>query len=197
MSTTHTQSKTEEEQGETEDLREKIAELEARIDDAVYLAKRSQQEASDLREELEKKDQRIDELESEVEALRDRDKLLQHVHKKSASSVDERAAILIRKLNNEAIAKQEDGREGTASFTISDARTALRRDNIDVQREKLYYTFEKAEDLVDNEDVLDYKKEPRTAEKNSRLRLDLEAGDLPAMVGGFQINPSDETEEGR
>lgn len=169
-----------------EDLEEKVKDLEARLEDAIHLAKHSRDRVNDLEEELREKEHRIDELEDLVESLQDRDRLMKRVHQNAADKPTERAVHLIQKLNNEAITNEQAGRSPTASMTIREALKELQRDGLDVRRDTLYYTFERADELVED-DVLQYKKEDRSSEKKSRLVADLTNGEMPSMVAGFEI----------
>lgn len=179
----------------SEDLEEKVKDLEARLEDAVFLAKRAGDRVDDLEEELHEKDQRIHELEQAVESLQDSDRLMQKVHRNAADKPTERAVLLIKKLNNEAVTNEQAGRSPKSSMTIREALTELNRDGVDVRRDALYYTFEQADDLIDS-DVVRYKTEDRSSDKKSRLIADLEKGEMPSTIAGFEIRTPSYAERG-
>jgi hypothetical protein len=51
----------------------------------------------------------------------------------------------------------------------------------------MYSTFEKAEGLVGDRDVLWYRNEPRHSDKNSRLIIDIREGDVPSVAEGHEL----------
>jgi hypothetical protein len=177
----------------SEDLEETVKDLEARLDDAVFLAKRAEERVDDLEEELYEKDERIRDLEETIESLQDRDRLMKHVHQNAADTPTKRAVSLIQTLNNEAVTNGQAGPAKTASVTAREAKKCL---GGDVNRSLIYPTFEKAENLVDNDAVLEYRKEDRSSPKKSRLILDLEAGQLPSEIAGFEIRTPTYEQEG-
>ncbi|WP_226041592.1 hypothetical protein [Natrinema sp. DC36] len=179
----------------SEDLEERVKDLEARVEDAVFLADRAEDRVDELEEELYEKDERIRDLEQTVESLQDADRLMQKVHRNAADKPTERAVLLIKKLNNEAVTNEQAGRNPTASMTIREALKQLNRDGVDVRRDTLYYTFKRADELVEG-DVLRYKKEDRSSEKKSRLIADLEMGEMPSTVAGFEIRTPSYVERG-
>jgi len=163
---------------------DQLAELDRRCNDAVQVAKRAMARVSELESELEERDQRIYELQQAVETLQDGDRLMQEVHQNAASVATKRAIKIIRTLNNEAITNGQSGRKKSSTINIKEAKKVV---GGKVDRTTFYDTFDLAQDLVDNSDVLEYKTPPRSSKKNHRLVLDLDAGDLPASIEGFPI----------
>jgi len=153
------------------------------IQGALQMAQRSLQRIDEL--EL-----RVEELARRVEANEQRTSVHDRVQRASALKPAERAVVLIQTLYNNALAKEKrssaDGMP-TASMDVNSAVDCL---GGSVDRTLMYGetgVFKKAVDLVGDENVLYYQKEPRGAKKNSRLILDLEAGELPDKIEGFEI----------
>ncbi|EMA29387.1 hypothetical protein [Halobiforma nitratireducens] len=168
----------------SEDLEGKVKDLEASIDDARFLIDHLGDRVDELEEELTEKDQRIRELKQTVESLEDRDRLMQEVHRNAADTPTKRAVRLIQTLNNEAVTNGQAGQEEHATMT---AREAMKCLGGDVSRPTIYPTFDRAVELVGDDDVLEYRKEDRSSPKKSRLILDLEVGDLPSTIAGYDI----------
>lgn len=122
------------------------------------------------------------ELKGEVATLRDRTDLFDRVRRASALKPDERAAVMIQTLYNEAEAS-----DGRATMDVGEGVKTL---GGEVDRTLMYGengAFERAVDLVDDEEVLWYKEESRSSQKNSRLIIDLNAGPLPETANGFDL----------
>lgn len=161
------------------------------VDDFERMMRRIENELDELKEQVNSQQDRIDDLEVENERLRERWKrteertdLLQHVKQSSALAPEERAAILIQTLHNKAVASEQRGEPAQSELDANQGVSAL---GGSIDRTLMYSTFEKAVELVGDEAVLQYKKEDRGAAKNSRLLLNLEAGELPATVAGHEI----------
>lgn len=172
---------------------QRIEQLEARIDEAHERLDvqregyaKALQRIDDLTDELAARDERIDELESHLEAVSERTNLLQYIRQASSLAPEERAAVLIQTLHNEATRRGQKNNDESASASI-DKDGAMKALGGTVERGNIYYTFEKAEQLVGNDDVCWYQKEPRSSEQNSRLVLSLENGGLPDEVAGHAI----------
>lgn len=189
--TQHTQS-----DGEhtVEDLAERVEELETEATDAKNLARRTQQKLNDVRKREKERERRIDDLEAELEAtkqevseLRDRTGLLETVKSGASMKIDERAAVLIQTLYNKAWKrKQKDANTNpTASMDYNAAEAAL---GGSVARSTILRTFDKAEQLVGDDDVVEKVSEDRSSKKNTRLLLDLSGGDVPATIAGQRIS---------
>lgn len=161
---------------------DRLVALENRLDAYERRLKQAEEELQEKDRVIAAKDERIDELDARVEALEDRTDLLDRVEKASALKPEERAAVLIQTLY--AKAQRNDGK---ASIDASGAVDAL---GGEVSRTLMYGesgVFQRAVDLVGDEDVLWYKKENRASNRNSRLLLDLDEGDLPDAVAGREI----------
>jgi TolA-binding protein len=151
-------------EGEVEDLQEDL-------DDERQERQRLEEENEELRQKLQEVDQRTD--------------LLRMVKQKDTQEPAERQAVLIQTLINEARRKADRGESAKASLTPKEGRAALGNSN---HRSLIYQDFTDAVDAVGDEEVLKYKPESRGQGKDSRLRLNLEAGDLPDEIGGYAID---------
>jgi len=192
-----THTNTEHDAGDEQDESRDAALSEA--EKAVEMAKDAQQQLVDVRQELHQKDQRIDELEGQLEdaqqelsQLRDRTGLLETVKSGSSMQIDERAAVLIQTLYNEAWKKQQSSAntKPRASMDYKAAKSAL---GGCVGRSAIYRTMEKAEALVGNDDLVGFVEESRGSKKNTRLRLNLEGGEVPETVAGQRVTTPEVT----
>ena len=157
---------------------------------ALQWARQALDLANDNREAGEERDEtiaaltaRVADLERDLEQYRDREQMLQEVTRNAADTPTERAVKLIETLHNEAIVNRQAGRAPAAEMDAREARLVL---GGAVNRTLMYHTFERAVSLADTP-ALDYKKEDRSSDQNSRLRLNLANGDLPTEIGGHEI----------
>lgn len=125
-----------------------------------------------------------DRLQQRVTELEERTELQRHVRDASSLRVDERAAVCIQTLVNQARRRERSGDAPAAAMDYRGADDALGGGLDDRQ---LYNAIERAAELVDG-DVVRFKKEPRSSQKNSRLVVDLDQGSLPDAVAGREIN---------
>ena len=168
------------------ELAEQVHALQSEVRDANQSARTAKTRLLEVREELNGKDCRIDELEERVEQqaqtieqLRNRTGLLENVKEGGSLPIEKRAAILIQVLHNNAT-----DNEGKAALDYKAAEAAL---GGSVNRSNIYRTMDKAEDLVDNSDLVWKVKEDKSSQKNTRLVMDLSAGDVPTTVAGKEI----------
>jgi hypothetical protein len=160
----------------------KIKDLEARLEGLSRRIEVQEEQTEHLEAELQKRDERIDDLESRLATTENRTDMLDAVEQAAALKPDERAAVLVQTLYNEAA-----NSDGEASIDAGQAVKAL---GGSVDRTLMYGesgVFQKAVDAVDDEDVLELKTEDRSSKKNTRLRLDLTEGTLPEAVSGIEI----------
>jgi DNA repair exonuclease SbcCD ATPase subunit len=167
-----------------DDVDARLAALEEDFDALATQALSAMQRVTELEAALEERDERIAELEADLEQLRERTDMLQQVRQNANRGPDERAAILIQTLYNEAHAHKDAGLDPRATM---DKDAAIKALGGGIQRQKIYPTFRKAEALVDDTDVLEYVQVPRSAAENNHLELDLREGDVPAVVAGHSI----------
>lgn len=178
---------------EIADLVERVEEAESRASDAMQNAIEARDMVGQLRAELADANDRIDELEVENKRLRERTELLQRVRKASALKPEERAAVLIQTLYNDARAHEDDGLAPKAKLTTKQSKTAL---GGGVSRSIAWQAMQKAVELVDEEgsnQPLSYVKKSRSATENSHLLLDLRDGDVPEVVAGVDITATEST----
>lgn len=153
------------------DLEDETSELRGELDEERAARQRLEEENEELRKKLQEVDQRTD--------------LLRLVKQENAQEPAKRAAVLIQNLINQAQRKRERDESAKASLTAEEGRAALGNSN---ERTVIYDDFKKAVKAVGDEDVLWYQQESRGSEKKSRLRLNLEAGDLPDEIGGYALD---------
>lgn len=201
MSIESTQTAATEDQDELtiEELAQEVQEAKSEANSAKNLAKQAQQKLIDVRERELEKDQRITELEeqlddaqSEIKSLRDRTGLLQTVKNGSSMKIDERAAVLIQTLYNEAWKKKQSSANNAKPKASMDYNAASGALGGSPDRSAIYRAMDKAEELVENEELCRKVEEDRGSDKNTRLVLNLEAGDVPTVIGGQTIiNPAE------
>lgn len=165
----------------TVDVEELVARLEAhsnRFDNLEQELADAREERDDLREEVTELREENRELREEIERLDARTDLLQLVDDSDDLDGEQRSTALIQHLRRAAERQRERGRDAKASVTREEAEEALHYPDVD--RTTIYSDMERAERLVGNKDVLRYESSTGGA---SRLKLNLEAGDLPAGVG--------------
>jgi len=168
-------------------LRERVEELEAAVerlsnefDVAIQVARNASDEADELAEELAHERQRRKELESELEKITDDRELLNTVRRNAAGDRSAQAAICIQSLTRQA-------RRNAKNRASMDAEGCLDTLQGNIDRTNTYDVFERAEELVENTEVVWYQKEDRSSKKNSRLIVNLDGGDLPAQVAGVDL----------
>jgi len=132
-----------------------------------------------LEGELQNRDARIADLERRLDRYEELKDLLTRVEGNAANKPQRRAGVLIKTLYNEA-----DASNGRASLDATQAQAAL---GGGVGRTLMYSTFDTAVELVGDEDVVWVTQESRASKRNTRLEIDLSAGDVPETVAGVAI----------
>jgi hypothetical protein len=155
-------------------------------DAALGIARRALDKINDLEDDVDRLEDELEDAEAELDALRERTDLVQAVQKASNLKPEERAVVCIQTLYNRANARQDVGEPPLAEMTARQAITAL---GGSINRTAVYRTFETADDLLSDipDDVFEYRTEDRSSAEKSRLRLNLDAGDLPSVVAGHDI----------
>lgn len=133
-----------------------------------------------LREEIERLDERERELEARLNEVESNTSLLAKAKQDSLSNPEERAVACIQKLTKKADRTGAD----RVFLTQEEGWDAV---NYDVDRTTVYGDFRKAEELLGRPDVVWYKSEPQSSEKDSRLILDRTSGELPDTVAGYTL----------
>jgi len=132
-----------------------------------------------LEQELKAREERIDELERRLDRQEELKHLLIRMEGNAANKPERRAGVLIKTLYNEA-----DASNGRASLDATQAQAAL---GGGVDRTLMYSTFDTAVELVGDEDVVWVTRESRASNRNTRLEIDLSAGDVPETVAGVAV----------
>lgn len=159
---------------------------------AVALAKRALQRCNELEDRIESLAAENRELRDENDRLKqrladveERDSIADTVIDGKRLKVDERAAVCVQTLANTAYRRKRRGERAAATMDYNEADKAL---GGELDRRQLLDALERAGELVDS-DAVTYKPEPRHTQKNSRLIVDLQAGELPSTVAGRSIQP--------
>jgi len=152
----------------------RIESLEDELDDVS-------KEHDALRGEVEDLQQENENLRAEVERLDARTDLLSLVENSDEMTAKQRRIALIQHLKKAAEKERERGRDAKASLNKEEAEAALKYPDID--RTTFYDDLRKAPRLVGKNDVLWYES---NSGGESRLKMNLENGDLPGDVVGHR-----------
>lgn len=166
----------------TPTLRHIVARLEAHttwIDALEDERDDARKERDALRGEVEELRQENEDLRAEIERLDARTDLLSFVETSDEMTAKQRRIALIQHLKKAAEKERERGRDAKASMNKEEAEAALKYPDID--RTTFYDDLRKAPRLVGMNDVLWYES---NSGGESRLKLNLENGDLPGDVVG-------------
>lgn len=161
-----------------ESMRQDIADAQQRAEQADAIAKTALDLVNEKDEAIAELKADNEELRAEIEELKDANSIVAQVNDKRAMDVDDRAAVCIQTLANDA------GSNGKASMTISEGWSTLGRE---FDRTRMYDVYKRAESLVEDDNVCWYQKESRGSNKVSRLILDRTEGDLPEKAAGTRL----------
>lgn len=139
----------------------------------------AREDRAELREEVESLRSENAELRSELERLDARTDLLELVESADSMDADQRATTLVQHLQRAAERQRERGGLARASVNRKEAEAALHHPDVD--RTTIYDDMRRAVRFVGNEDVLWYESDTGG---ESRLKLDLEDGELPSGITG-------------
>ena len=142
-----------------------------------------QDDRRDLEADLKEERERRRALEEEVEELSSRTDLLRLVESSDQLTGEQRSVALVQHLRRGAEKQRERGRSAKASVNRQEADRALQYPDVD--RTTLYTDMQRAARLVDNQQVLWYDSQ---SGGESRLKLNLDAGELPREVVGGSIS---------
>lgn len=159
---------------------QRLADLEGKLQAVINKNQHLEDQTEWLEEQLRQANDEIAELRSEVDRLSDTNEMLEQVGAADSGKPARRAAVLIRTLRTRANAS-----DGRASLDVTGALDVLRLDRD--KRTLMYSTFEKAEGLVGDREILWYRNEPRHSDKNSRLIIDIREGDVPSVAEGHEL----------
>ena len=132
-----------------------------------------------LEDELQNRNARIADLERRLDRYEELKELFTRMEGNAANKPQDRAGVLIKTLYNEA-----DASNGRASVDATQAKKVL---GGGVDRTLMYSTFDTAVELVGDEDVVWVTEESRASNRNTRLEVDLSAGDVPETIAGVTI----------
>jgi len=136
-------------------------------------------ERDELRDDVHDLQEENEELREEIDRLHARTDLLNLVENSDDMTGKQRSVTLIQHLKKKAETQRDRGRDAKASVNREEAESALQYPDVD--RTTLYDDMRRAERLVGNKNVLTY---DSATGGDSRLKLNLEAGDLPQDVVG-------------
>lgn len=142
----------------------------AQAKEAIKQVNELREVVHDLENKLEAEQEERLRLQAELKSLREDTELVSEMKQDAVNKKDQRAMVLVQTLYRRA------GENGKARMTIKDAMNTLQGT---VERTQLYPTFQRAVDLVGDEDVLEYVQKPRGAEIPSHLLMDRNAGTVP------------------
>jgi regulator of replication initiation timing len=172
--------------GQTRELLARVDALSQQVDslrdqlrDAEAEREALQNDVAELREENE-------DLRGEIERLDARTDLLDVLEEVDSMDGRQRSVALIQHLRRAAERQRERGRPAKASVNRDEAESALQYP--DVERTTIYRDMNRAARLVGDESVLRYDSDTGG---DSRLRLNLEDGNLPGSVAGKRIDGGD------
>lgn len=172
------------------DQREDLDELTHKLDSFHQGLKNAWKAIEDLEDNLAAEREQRRELEAENEELRQRindldarTDLLNLVEKADEMSGKQRSVALIQHLRRAAERQADRGNKAKSSVNREGAEAALQYPSVD--RTTLYDDMRRAARLVGNKHVLWYES---ASGGDSRLKLNLEAGDLPTGIVGAAGN---------
>ena len=140
-------------------------------------------ELAEEREERRRLEEENEELRQEVEELHGRTDLLRLVENSDEMDAKQRRVALIQHLQKAAERERERERKAMASVNWEEALSALQYPDID--RTTIYDDLRETPRLVGNENVLWYES---SSGGESRLKLNLERGDLPDGLLGQRVS---------
>lgn len=157
-------------------IRKRLSNLEGEVEDL-------QEELGEEREERRRLEEENKELRDEIEDLDARTDLLRLVEKSDEMTAKQRRVALIQHLQKAAERERERDRRAMASVNYEEALSALKYPDID--RTTIYDDLREAPRLVGDRDVLWYES---SSGGESRLKLNLERGDLPGGIVGQPVS---------
>jgi chromosome segregation ATPase len=168
---------------EIEDLEPKLRTLQQGLEAAWDAIDDLEEDLEAEREERRRLEQKNEDLREEIEELHSRTDLLRLVESSDKMDAKQRRVALIQHLQKAAERERDRGRKAMASVNWEGALSALQYPDID--RTTVYTDLREAPGLVGNENVLWYES---GSGGNSRLKLNLERGELPAGLLGKHVS---------
>lgn len=184
-----------------EDDADQDVDAEALANDATKTAQRALRKVNDLESDLDAVKSENQRLRERVAELENRTALLDLVAT-DGDSVDDRAVVLLQNLFNEAYDEKDrahlENVTPSASLDYNGAKRALGGQT--TARQQLYDAMQRAVELVYGGDVdpenppeenpvVQYVREDRTADRNTRLVVDLSETDSIELMNGRRLTP--------
>lgn len=175
MSTTPTQTT------DADDDNDELARIDENLDVAFSKLSQLADRVDDLEAENETLRARNKKLESRISELEGRTNLLHVIESSDEMTAEQRSATLLQHLQRDA-SNSDSGTANPAggrSAAVNRKQAEIALQHPDVDRTTIYDDMKRAVRLVGDEDVCWYESDPE-----SRLCINLEAGDLPAQFNG-------------
>lgn len=158
----------------TDSIEERLTALEHRVDAVAEIA-------MDALEIAEQNQERVHEIANSVEGMSDTLTLLNQVRENTASRREQRIAQCLITLKNGAL-------RGASNASSLDASAMIHALGGDVDRTVTYDLMRYIAEAVGDESVCWKETHPRNSSKNTRVVLDLDAGDIPAFFAGIDLH---------
>jgi predicted RNase H-like nuclease (RuvC/YqgF family) len=178
--------------GEKPDQSDDIEDLRQELADTKALAKQAMQYAGEMADRADDLEDEVHRLQKRVDQLEDQERLFQDVRQAMQATPEERAVVLVKALNNEALTNEQLGDPAAAGMTIDAARSTL---GGTLGQQQLHDAMDEAVRLAREKEVGDdvLRKQtgtPGRGGKKTKLLLDLDAGSLPETIAGEPIPES-------
>lgn len=168
---------------QSSELLARVDALSQQVDDFRNQLRDAEAERDGLRDDVAELREENADLQDKIERLDARTDLLELVDEVDHMDGRQRSVVLIQHLRRAAQRQCERGRPTKASVTRDEAESALQYP--DVERTTIYKDMRRAARLIGDESVLRYDSDTGGG---SRLKLNLEAGDLPGSVAGNRVD---------
>lgn len=169
--------------GQTRELLARVDALSQQVDGLREQLRDAEAERDSLRDDVTELREENEDLRSEIGRLDARTDLLDVLEEVDSMDGRQRSVALIQHLRRAAERQRERGRPAKASVNRDEAESALQYP--DVERTTIYRDMQRAARLVGDGSVLRYDSDTGGG---SRLRLNLEDGNLPGSVTGKRVN---------
>jgi len=173
-------------------MSEDIDDLRQELADTKALAKQAMQYAGEMADRVDDLEDEVHRLNKRVDTLEDQERLFRDLRQAMQATPEERAVVLVKALNNEALTNEQLGDPAAAGMTIDAARSAL---GGTLGQQQLHDAMDEAIRLVRQKGVSEevLRKQTGTPGRGgteTKLLLDLDAGRLPETIAGEPIPDS-------
>ncbi|WP_277540207.1 hypothetical protein [Haloarcula laminariae] len=170
-------------------MSEDVDELRQELADTKALAKQAMQYAGEMADRVDDLEDEVHRLNKRVDQLEDQERLFQDVRQAMQATPEERAVVLVKALNNEALTNDQLGQAAAAGMGLDGARKAL---GGSLRRQQLHDAMDELVRMVREKDVGEdvLRKQTGTPGRGgteTKLLLDLDAGSLPETIAGEPI----------